>query len=144
PARVPGRAGRGVPAGVSPGRLARRRARGVVPRPVPGVVRLLDDVPVGDLPRRVGMGVRAGRGPSRPGGRPGRGGGGVGTTQRARAGGGAGDRGVVVVATGGDGRGPVARGGGRLVRVLRRPHRRSVRVPHHQVAVAGGHVRGPL
>ncbi len=29
---------------------------------VPRVVRVLDDVPVGDLPRRVGVGVRAGRG----------------------------------------------------------------------------------
>ena len=39
-----------------------RCPRGVVARAVPGVVRVLDDVPVGDLPRRVGVGVRARRG----------------------------------------------------------------------------------
>ena len=44
------------------GRPAGRRPLGVVPRPLPGVVRVLDDVPVGDLPRRVGVGVRVRRG----------------------------------------------------------------------------------
>ena len=115
--------------------------RGVVARAVPGVVRVLDDVPVGDLPRRVGVGVRVRRGAPRPRGRPGRGRGGAGPAQRARAGDRAGDRG----ARRGDGRcsvaGPSVVAVVGVVRVLLRPHRRRLRVPHHQGAVAGDHVR---
>ena len=66
PAGAARRVRRRLPHRAAPRIAPRRLARGLGARGVPGVVRLHDDLPVGDLPRGDGVGVHLRRGPPGP------------------------------------------------------------------------------